>query len=64
MELNKMIAELQEERIRIDQALVTLQTLAAGRGRRRGRPPAWLSQTKRVGRPKGSKNSKAVAAAV
>jgi Uma2 family endonuclease len=30
--------------------------IAAGRARRRGRPPKWMSEMKRRGRPPGSKN--------
>jgi hypothetical protein len=39
MNLSKMIAELRTERESIDQAILTLQRIAAGQGRRRGRPP-------------------------
>lgn len=38
-----MIAELQEERKRIDEAIEALERLGAGKTRRRGRPPAWLT---------------------
>ncbi len=38
-----MIAELQEERQRIGEAIEALERLSAGKNRRRGRPPAWLS---------------------
>lgn len=38
-----MIAELQDERQRIDEAIEALERLSAGKSRRRGRPPAWLS---------------------
>jgi len=53
-----MIDELREERTRIDEAILTLERLAVGRGKRRGRPPAWMAEvkTKRRGRPPGSKN--------
>ena len=51
-----MLAELRAERENIEQAIVTLERLAAGRGKRLGRPPAWMSQIKRRGRPPGSKN--------
>ncbi|MBV9768949.1 MAG: hypothetical protein JOZ32_05205 [Bryobacterales bacterium] len=70
MDINKMLGELREEREQIEEAIMTLERVARGRGRRRGRPPAWLSQIKRRGRPPGSKNrpkeepkAKAVAAA-
>jgi hypothetical protein len=43
MDILKMIAELHAERTAIDEALVTLERLARGRGNRRGRPPAWMA---------------------
>jgi hypothetical protein len=51
-----MVADLRQERAQIEEAIITLERLAAGRGRRRGRPPAWMSAIKRRGRPPGSKN--------
>jgi hypothetical protein len=42
MDLVKMIAELQAERQRIDEAIQALERLSAGKVRRRGRPPSWL----------------------
>jgi hypothetical protein len=56
MDINKMLAELRVEREQIEEAIMTLERLARGRGRRRGRPPAWMAQVKRRGRPPGSKN--------
>ncbi|MFL6416978.1 MAG: hypothetical protein ACJ74Y_15045 [Bryobacteraceae bacterium] len=40
--MDKMLAELRLEREQIEEAILTLERLARGRGRRRGRPPAWL----------------------
>jgi len=56
MDINKMLAELRLDREQIEEAIMTLERLARGRGRRRGRPPAWMAQMKRRGRPPGSKN--------
>jgi hypothetical protein len=56
MDVLKMLADLRQEREQIEEAIVTLERLAEGRGRRRGRPPAWMSALKRRGRPPGSKN--------
>jgi DNA invertase Pin-like site-specific DNA recombinase len=56
MDLNKMLADLRLEREQIEEAIMTLERLARGRGKRRGRPPAWMNQIKRRGRPPGSKN--------
>lgn len=58
MELTKMIAELRAEHDGISQAIVVMERLAAGQGKRRGRPPAWMKDVvvKRRGRPPGSKN--------
>ena len=51
-----MLAELRAEREAIEQTIIALQRITTGRGRRRGRPPAWMSQVKKRGRPAGSKN--------
>jgi hypothetical protein len=56
MDVLKMLADLRREREQIEEAILTLERLAHGRGRRRGRPPAWMSELKRRGRPPGSKN--------
>ncbi|HEY2845211.1 MAG TPA: hypothetical protein VGJ09_16230 [Bryobacteraceae bacterium] len=56
MDVIKMLAELRQEREQLEEAILTLERLARGRGRRRGRPPAWMSDLKRRGRPPGSKN--------
>jgi len=58
MDVTKILAELKEERVQIEEAIVSLERLARGRGRRRGRPPSWMAEitTKRRGRPPGSKN--------
>ena len=59
MDVNKILVELRQERIQIEEAIISLERLSRSRGRRRGRPPAWLSAIsapKRRGRPPGSKN--------
>jgi hypothetical protein len=65
MDVSKILAELRQEREQIEQAILSLEMLARGRGRKRGRPPAWMSQLpaptaavtpKRRGRPPGAKN--------
>lgn len=57
MDILKMLAELREERQQIEEAILAIERLASGRGKRRGRPPAWMTAApKRRGRPPGSKN--------
>jgi len=56
MDINKMLAELRAERENLEQAIVTLQRLASGRGKCRGRPPKWMAVVKRRSRHPGSKN--------
>ena len=58
MDINKMLAELRAERDQLDEAILLFERPAAGRGRRRGRPPKWMTQVKRRGRPPGSKNKR------
>jgi len=47
MDINKMLVELRDERAQIEEAIITLERLAKGRGKRRGRPPAWLSDARK-----------------
>ena len=56
MDITRMLLELKGEMEGIDQAILVLERIAAGRGKRRGRPPEWMKTIKRRGRPKGSKN--------
>jgi hypothetical protein len=59
MDVSKILTELREERRQIEEAILSLERLAHGRGKRRGRPPSWMSEIdvpKRRGRPPGSKN--------
>ena len=56
MDVIKILQELRQEREQIEEAIMSLERLARGRGRRRGRPPAWLAAMKKRGRPPGSKN--------
>ena len=52
MDINKMLAELRLEREQIEEAIMTMERLARGRGRRRGRPPGSKNRPKNE--PKGS----------
>ena len=67
MDVTKILTELKQEREHLEEAIQSLERLARGRGKRRGRPPAWMTVEKRRGRPPGSKNKtvapKAMAAA-
>jgi hypothetical protein len=56
MDLTKMLAELRAEQEQVEQAILVLERIARGQGKRRGRPPKWMSGIKRRGRPPGSKN--------
>ncbi|HBY64048.1 MAG TPA: hypothetical protein DEH78_29855 [Solibacterales bacterium] len=61
MDVMKMLTELRQEREQIEEAILSLERLARGRGKRRGRPPAWMVEVKKRGRPPGSKNKTAAA---
>ena len=58
MNLNKILAELRQEREQIDEAIVSLERLAAGSGPRRGRPPRWLQAHKSTSRPASKEKEK------
>jgi hypothetical protein len=55
---SKVLAELKAERAQIEEAILSLERLARGRGRGPGRPPGWMAEAepspKRRGRPPGS----------
>jgi hypothetical protein len=56
MDLLRMIAELQDERRRLDEAIEALERLSAGSKIRHGRPARWLKkeadqQTESSGQP-------------
>ena len=55
MDFVKMVEELRTERAQIEEAIMALERLARGHGKRRGRPTALMTATKRRGRPPGSK---------
>jgi hypothetical protein len=54
MDVSKILAELQAEREQIEEAILSLERLARGRGP--GQPPNWIADVapKRRGRPPGS----------
>mgnify|MGYP006972416278 CR=1 FL=1 len=47
MDVTKILAELRLEREHIEEAILSLERLAASRGRRRGRPPKWMAEAKK-----------------
>ncbi len=63
MNLTKILIELRQEREQLDEAILSLERLAAGSGPRRGRPPAWLKAQKIRGRPPAGKESPAAKSA-
>ena len=56
MDVAKILVELRQEREQIEEAIISLERLASGRGKRRGRPPSWLTEARKRGRPPGSKS--------
>jgi hypothetical protein len=46
MDIANMLAELRQERDQIEEAISSLERLLDGRGKRRGRPPAWMVAAK------------------
>ncbi len=66
MDITKILEDLRREHQQLEEAIMSLERLAAG-GKRRGRPPAWLAAAQQPasapvrrgpGRPAGSKNKK------
>jgi hypothetical protein len=58
MDLGKALAELRDQRDAIDQAILSLERLASGRPRGRGRPPG-SKNTHPVKRPGASSHASA-----
>ncbi len=44
MDLSRIIDELKQEHDLLQHTIDTLERLARGQGKRRGRPPAWLKE--------------------
>jgi hypothetical protein len=44
MDLQKVLADLKRERSVLEEAIMTLERLTRGTGKRRGRPPRWMSE--------------------
>src|SRR5260370_42579925 len=45
MDILKMLSELRSERSQIEEAILVLERLVRGQGKRRGRPPKWMTPT-------------------
>jgi len=62
MDIGKVLDELREQLHQVDEAILSLERMAVGAGKRRGRPPAWMVAAKETtpvrkrGRPPGSRN--------
>jgi hypothetical protein len=63
MDIANILNALRVEHAQLTEAILSIERMAAGQGKRRGRPPAWMaaarqdSAPKRRGRPPGSKNA-------
>ena len=47
MDINKVLEELRREREHLDQVIMSVERLALGGAKRRGRPPKWMAEAKR-----------------
>jgi len=68
VDVSKILAELRQEHQQVEELILSLERLASGGAKRRGRPPAWMvaarasaakeevAEKRRPGRPAGSKN--------
>jgi hypothetical protein len=46
MDVKGILDQLREERAQIAEAIIALERMQLGRGRRRGRPPKWMQEAK------------------
>jgi hypothetical protein len=64
MDILKMLANLHEDRKKIEEAIIAIEQLAAGtRGKRRGRPPKWMSAANTKGAAAETGKNRTVSAA-
>jgi hypothetical protein len=57
MDIPKMLAELREQREKLDRLIMAAEDYARAGAKRRGRPPKWMQAARPgPGRPPGSKN--------
>jgi hypothetical protein len=64
MDILKMLADFRAERQRIEEAIMALERLAGSfRGKRRGRPPKWVSAANAEGAPTPIRKRRTVSAA-
>jgi hypothetical protein len=52
MDLPKILKQLRDEFAQLNESILALERMEAGRTRRRGRPPIWLAEAKRITKPK------------
>lgn len=57
MDITKILEDLRQEREQLEEAILSLERLAAG-GRRRGRPPAWIAAVRQKAAPDPVKQAK------
>jgi hypothetical protein len=53
MDINQILEQLRAEREQIEAAILALERLVRGGGKRRGRPPKWLQPDGVGGAPEG-----------
>ncbi len=64
MDVTKILEQLREERDQLEAAIVTLERLALGRGKRRGRPPSWMVEARNRTKPGDETPADVIGAAV
>ena len=58
MDVNKILTDLRQEREQIEDAIISLERLARGRGKRRGRPPSWMKVAEDRGQTRSTEKAK------
>ena len=53
MDFDALLAQLRTEREMLEEAIIALERLARGSGKRRGRPPKWLVAQRQAARLRG-----------
>ncbi len=47
MDVSQVLIELRQELEQVEEAILSLERLERGRGKRRGRPPSWMVDVKK-----------------
>jgi hypothetical protein len=60
VDIIRILDELHQEKAQLEEVILSIERLAVGRGKRRGRPPAWMVLAKSVSEPAPKRRGRSV----